>query len=649
MAVRSREYVGIAEGIKSHEISTKRRIENLNNTINELSSYKNSLEWEISSLEARIDAAESRTDEEGNPDPDYGLISQLESQKRQVESDLKKTEDDLDKAHGELREATDEFEQVMEEKERTLFEIQERARNTSANISKAGSMVGAYSGVGTNLQSAFQASFDSLSQAANILDGSVGGVGGGYGGRGSASGGRSNGGSGSSAYNDTSTSPLSAFIQNSNGDGSYVPSPSDFHSEQSGRLTPATSNNFNYGNGNFGSAKAVNYSSSQSENSYANSSFLSVSTENVESSNKKYQSEQATANVEKQLGIYNESAKSEFQNNLFELYQKSNIYAKKIFYKTSTSVVERLRNLGFENINLRGIPTKTQELIAESFEELTVVFPFLRNTPISISVREDMSEDAPASTGFDKNMNKVYININPSWFANNSAKEEIKNLTVNKKWAGYGEKSIFIHEIGHVIHLLLDAKRLGIEVGKDIRAEDELNDKLLKDLQYLWEHNITTNSIRDKTLYSMKLSDLPEDAIEKLVSYYADKDGSECFSECLADVFTSSTPNQFSINLVNEFNKQYKEASKMAKDPLPQTASINSVQHTNVKFEDLSKLVNDSVPLTASSNSNQYTNLKIGELSKLVKEVPTEVQRPQRTSESNDNEQGPIVREIGYE
>ena len=37
MAVRSREFVGIAEGIRSHELSTKGLIENLNIEISELS------------------------------------------------------------------------------------------------------------------------------------------------------------------------------------------------------------------------------------------------------------------------------------------------------------------------------------------------------------------------------------------------------------------------------------------------------------------------------------------------------------------------------------------------------------------------------------------------------------------------------------
>ena len=57
MATRSRDFVGVAEGIKSHEISTKGRIEQLKGRISELSSQKSSLNGRISYLESAIAAA----------------------------------------------------------------------------------------------------------------------------------------------------------------------------------------------------------------------------------------------------------------------------------------------------------------------------------------------------------------------------------------------------------------------------------------------------------------------------------------------------------------------------------------------------------------------------------------------------------------
>lgn len=86
MAVRSRDFVGIAEGIRSHELSTKSQIENLKGRMSELSGRRSSLNSTISYLEAAIAAAYEDTDEDG--DPDYGLIASLEAQKSSTENEL---------------------------------------------------------------------------------------------------------------------------------------------------------------------------------------------------------------------------------------------------------------------------------------------------------------------------------------------------------------------------------------------------------------------------------------------------------------------------------------------------------------------------------------------------------------------------------
>ena len=86
MAIRSRDFVGIAEGIKSHELSTKGKIEQLKGRILELSGRESSLNGTISYLEAAIAAAYEDTDEDG--DPDYGLIASLEAEKGSAENEL---------------------------------------------------------------------------------------------------------------------------------------------------------------------------------------------------------------------------------------------------------------------------------------------------------------------------------------------------------------------------------------------------------------------------------------------------------------------------------------------------------------------------------------------------------------------------------
>lgn len=176
MALRSKEFVGKAEGIKSHELSVKSLIESLKGTLSKLGNQKSSIESRISYLYAELAAAENDTDEDG--EPDYGLIASIENQIDQANDELDDTEQEISETSGELEKAEKEFEQVEEEKQQTLFEIQQRARTTSQNLSSANSMYGAYADVGASLNRSFQASFDALAQAAAILDGSVGSPGG---------------------------------------------------------------------------------------------------------------------------------------------------------------------------------------------------------------------------------------------------------------------------------------------------------------------------------------------------------------------------------------------------------------------------------------------------------------------------------------
>lgn len=272
MAVKSRDFVGIAEGIKSHELSAKGKIENLKGTISELSTQKRSLDNQISYLEAALAAAYEDTDEDG--DPDYSLISSIEAQINSAENELSGVEQELDSTNGELAQTEIELESVMEEKEQTLFEIQERARKTSQNISIASGMYGAYAGVGDSLQSSMQTSLSSLSQAASILGGDID--------RSQASGksmsesGNTIAGSISSDQGNLSAGALSAFVGSQDGSSNeYNPilGASNFLTQQSNSVTPATTSNFHSGQKSINPQKTLNFKTEQNANAYVASSF----------------------------------------------------------------------------------------------------------------------------------------------------------------------------------------------------------------------------------------------------------------------------------------------------------------------------------------------------------------------------------------
>lgn len=188
MTMRSKEFIGKAEGIKSHELSVKSLIESIKGTLSSLTGKKNSLERELSSLYAELAAAENDYDDDDGPD--YGLIASIERQIDQTNDELETTKGDISETNEELEKAEQEYEKVEEEKQQTLFEIQQRARTYSQDIAKIGGAYGAYATIGQSISQSMQANYDALSKAASILDGSIDSIGSGRSSNGRGSGGR---------------------------------------------------------------------------------------------------------------------------------------------------------------------------------------------------------------------------------------------------------------------------------------------------------------------------------------------------------------------------------------------------------------------------------------------------------------------------
>lgn len=339
MAIRSRDFVGIAEGIKSHELSTKDKIEQLKGHISELSSRKSSLGGTISYLEAAIAAAYEDTDEDG--DPDYGLIALLEMEKESAENELVGVEQELDSTSGELEQSENELENVLEEKAQTLFEIQERARTTSQNIVLAGGMYGAYSGVGGTLQNSMQTSLSALSQAASILGGSVDGNGSAGSGNATSGAGNSTSLAGNNLQSELSTSPLAAFAGGEIGDGAVTatnPPASQFSSSQTESSTPGTLPNFHSGQTTINAQKPQNFDSAQVANDYASGAFSgneSTFGMQVSIASASYQSTQTSVVIEQALtgakGTDNSTTVPSSAVDALSAYMQANSYGKDDF------------------------------------------------------------------------------------------------------------------------------------------------------------------------------------------------------------------------------------------------------------------------------------------------------------------------------
>ena len=272
MSIQSNEFIGIAEGIKSNEISARDAIASFERSISELSDSKILLYRKIEDLEGSLAAAYEDTDEDGNPN--YGRISALQAQINAVENELSNVEEKIKVKNSELLQSRAELEQIMQDKSNILFEIQERARKTSQNITNAGGMYGSYSGVGTSLQNNMQISLNSLSKAANILDGTIDTS------IASNIAGRKNTTNGGSFY----TGSLGAFVSNnSTSNASVGGSPYLFEEVDSFRNNDMhrVSDNFQSKSGSLDSAGIQNFQTNQVKNSYSVAAFENISSSEI--------------------------------------------------------------------------------------------------------------------------------------------------------------------------------------------------------------------------------------------------------------------------------------------------------------------------------------------------------------------------------
>lgn len=186
---RTADYIKTAEGIRSNEISSRNRIESLNNEISSVNSQIGGYRNEIASLEAMISAEMSRpteTDENGNTygGPDYSAIASYQADISAAESAISSLESRRSSLEGERDTEQHHLQEILVEKAATLGVIQSMASDAAASVAAAGGMVGAYSGIGANLAGSFQQAHSNLATAAGILGGFVGGVSAGGGGGG---------------------------------------------------------------------------------------------------------------------------------------------------------------------------------------------------------------------------------------------------------------------------------------------------------------------------------------------------------------------------------------------------------------------------------------------------------------------------------
>lgn len=183
MKLRASEFISKAEGLKSSELSIRQKLESIRSRRSSIQSEISTLEFRLDSLYMQLEALESSDSDDEGADNSGAIAA--------VMAEISSTQDDISDCRqqdAELRsqemEADAELRQIEMEEQETLSDIQDSAARTNQNIALISSFGGDYANVSAQASGSFQHNLGQLSQAAQILGGSVAMGAAGAGGRG---------------------------------------------------------------------------------------------------------------------------------------------------------------------------------------------------------------------------------------------------------------------------------------------------------------------------------------------------------------------------------------------------------------------------------------------------------------------------------
>lgn len=171
MKLRASEFISKAESLKSSELSIQQRIEGIKSRRAGVQSQISTLEYRLELMYIQLRAYSDSADENGADNRGAMASVMAEISSTQEEIDEYRQQDEV--LRSQEIEAEEELRQVEMEERETLSDIQDSAARTNQNIALISSFGGDYANVSAQASGSFQHSLGQLSQAAQILGGSV--------------------------------------------------------------------------------------------------------------------------------------------------------------------------------------------------------------------------------------------------------------------------------------------------------------------------------------------------------------------------------------------------------------------------------------------------------------------------------------------
>lgn len=255
---------------------------------------------------------------------------------------------------------------------------------------------------------------------------------------------------------------------------------------------------------------------------------------------------QDSAVVENMVSKYEYQQVQEFARDMKGLeFSEKNLFGFNTaeIQETDSEIRERLQECGVQNIHLEGVRERYQELIAESAEQMCESYPELKGY-IGTIRSADLPQGVFACAGpiMTESGFQTEIQVNQEIFGKKGLENRLERLEMpnwkGESWlAGEGCEAILKHEMAHLLHLRMIAKKQGLEIG-------DTDEQKFKEVQKLYIRNDIAAGICYET---MKEQNVHPNDYARNISVYGAHDMGECFAEAISEYETRKNPRPFAV------------------------------------------------------------------------------------------------------
>lgn len=225
-------------------------------------------------------------------------------------------------------------------------------------------------------------------------------------------------------------------------------------------------------------------------------------------------------------------------------------------------VVERIKELGIEHVNLNDAKEQWQFKVAEAVEDMYAEYPELQGYLGRIRVT-DLPEGVYACVGpvMDKEGFHAELLLSREKFSQGNLEwklvdMEVKNFRGESWFAGSGLEGVLKHELAHVMHLRMIAEAEGLKPG-------EIDREKFKRIQEKYDHNAIAVEMCYGTIKELGIS--PRD-IGKELSTYGSKNFGEFFAEAISEYETAKHPRKVATMVHDKYVAYVNGLSNLEKE-----------------------------------------------------------------------------------